>query len=368
MSFDTDVFIAGGGPAGLVAAIAARRRGLNVIVADRAAPSIDKACGEGLMPDALSALTSIGVEMPSGIGHPFRGIRFLGNESSVEARFPEGAGIGIRRTILHATLADAAAQSGVTLLWNTPVVSIDGDQVTLPGRVLRARFIVGADGENSSVRRWAGLGPCRSEDRRFGFRRHYQIKPWADLVEVHWAEGCQLYITPVAADQVCVALLSRDHEFRLADALGRFPEVATRLQGTQPASAERGALSASRRLQRVTAGPVALIGDASGSVDAVTGEGMCLAFRQAVALAQALEAGDLNQYQAAYDGIRRGPAMMADLLLLLDRRSSIRRRVFSTFSARPEIFSRLLDLHVGAPSLRVLASTLLYLGWGMISA
>ena len=367
-TYDTDVFIAGGGPAGLVAAIAARRRGLNVIVADRATPSIDKACGEGLMPDALSALASLDVHLPLERGHLFHGIRFLGNASSVEARFPAGVGVGIRRTILHASLVAAAEEAGVTLLWQTPVVSIDGDTVTLPGHVLRARFIVGADGENSSIRRWSGLDTYKSDDRRYGFRRHYRLKPWTDVVEVHWAEGCQLYITPVAADQVCVALISRAQDFRLEEALGRFPEVAARLRGAQTASPERGALSASRRLQRVTAGPVALIGDASGSVDAVTGEGMCLAFRQAVALAAALEVGDLSRYQAEYDGIRRGPAMMADLLLLLDRRSSIRRRVFSAFSARPEVFSQMLALHVGDPSYRVLASTLLYLGWGMISA
>ena len=51
--FDADVFILGGGPAGLAAAIAARRRGLRVILADAERPPIDKACGEGLMPDSL---------------------------------------------------------------------------------------------------------------------------------------------------------------------------------------------------------------------------------------------------------------------------------------------------------------------------
>jgi flavin-dependent dehydrogenase len=45
---------------------------------------------------------------------------------------------------------------------------------------------------------------------------------------------------------------------------------------------------------------VALVGDASGSVDAITGEGLCLLFQQAVALAAALEAGDLALYQAEH--------------------------------------------------------------------
>ena len=58
--FDTDVFVVGGGPAGLGCAIAARQHGLRVIVADSAQPPIDKACGEGLMPDSLEVLAQPG--------------------------------------------------------------------------------------------------------------------------------------------------------------------------------------------------------------------------------------------------------------------------------------------------------------------
>ena len=56
----TDVFVIGGGPAGLAAAIAARQQGLRVVVADGAKPPIDKACGEVLMPDAIAALATAG--------------------------------------------------------------------------------------------------------------------------------------------------------------------------------------------------------------------------------------------------------------------------------------------------------------------
>ena len=74
---DTDLFVVGGGPAGLAAALAARKRGFQVVVADRARPPIDKACGEGLMPDGVAALREIGVELTAADGVPFRGIRFL---------------------------------------------------------------------------------------------------------------------------------------------------------------------------------------------------------------------------------------------------------------------------------------------------
>src|SRR4029077_21153197 len=126
-------------------------------------------------------------------------------------------------------------------------------------------------------------------------------------MEIHWGDACQLYVTPIAAGEVCVVLISRDPHLRLEDALPQFPEVAQRLASAGPLKLERGGVTASRRLKAVYRGNVALVGDASGSVDAVTGEGLCLLFQQAVALADALHAGDLSLYEAAHRRIGRRP-------------------------------------------------------------
>jgi flavin-dependent dehydrogenase len=100
-------------------------------------------------------------------------------------------------------------------------------------------------------------------------------------------------------------------------------------------------------LRRVYRGNIALIGDASGSVDAITGEGMGLAFRQALALADALAADNLDQYQTAHRRLARRPAIMAQLMLLLDRFPRLQPLVLRTFGAKPFIFERLLAVHVG---------------------
>ncbi len=114
-----DVFVVGGGPAGLAVAIAARRRGLSVVVADGAIPPIDKPCGEGLMPDGLEALRELGVEIPADDVYPFRGIRFVSGARKTEAVFPRGVAYGIRRTALHRILIDHAAACGVSMLWQS---------------------------------------------------------------------------------------------------------------------------------------------------------------------------------------------------------------------------------------------------------
>jgi flavin-dependent dehydrogenase len=365
----TDVFVIGGGPAGLAAAIAARRRGFDVTVADAAVPPIDKSCGEGIMPDGVEAARSLGLRLDTVEAQRFRGIRFCEGGASVEAAFSAGFGLGLRRTTLHRMMIDRAATAGVRLLWGVPIAGINREGVVAGDRLVRARWIVGADGGQSPVRRWAGLDACLRESRRFGFRRHYTVERWSDFMEVHWGDGCQLYITPIGAREICVVLIGRNLRMRLDDVLPRFPDVVRRLAGApvRTGPPERGGVSASRRLKSVYRGNVALVGDASGSVDAITGEGLCLLFQQSVALADALAAGDLERYQAAHRRIGRRPEFMADLMLLLDSRSRLRRRAIRALAGHPALFGRILAMHLGNVSPKDFVTNSLALGWHMLT-
>ena len=109
-----DVFVIGGGPVGLAAAIAARRKGFTVVVADGYEPPVDKACGEGVLPDGLAAAAAIGLQLPAASSFAFRGIRFHGEGVSVAAEFPNGCGRGFRRTTLHGALATQASNSAAS--------------------------------------------------------------------------------------------------------------------------------------------------------------------------------------------------------------------------------------------------------------
>ena len=234
--------------------------------------------------------------------------------------------------------------------------------------MVQARWIVGADGAASRVRTWAGLDRCDRESIRLGFRRHYRIAPWSTCMELHWGRGCQIYVTPVSPGEVCVALISRDPHLRLDAALSRLPALFNRLGRAPVTSSERGAVSASRRLHTVACGNVALIGDASGSVDAITGEGLCLAFRQALSLADAFERGDLRLYTAAHRRLMRRPAFIADFLLLIDRFPGLRARALRALAAKPHLFASLLAMHVGELPAPQFAATTVALGWSLLSA
>ena len=367
MKHATDVFVIGGGPAGLATAIAARQHGLSVTVADGSRPPVDKPCGEGLMPDGRAALAELGISVPAEVSHPFRGIRFVSGGKNIQASFPGGYGVGVRRTTLHALMIERAQSVGVSLLWETPVTGLLFNGVQLGSQFVPARWIVGADGGSSLVRRWAGLDHFLKDRTRFAFRRHYHVAPWSDYMELHWGSGSQIYITPVASDEVCVALVSGDPHLRLDNALAAFPQVAMRLRNAAISSPERGAISSTRKLRRVYRDNIALVGDASGAVDAITGEGLCLSFRQAQKLAQCFATGDLRPYQQQHRSLARRPMLMASLMLALGWKDSLRRQVMRAFESDTTLFARMLAMHVGDSSSLDFAGNGLALGWRLIA-
>jgi flavin-dependent dehydrogenase len=112
---------------------------------------------------------------------------------------------------------------------------------------------------------------------------------------------------------------------------------------------------------------VVLVGDASGSVDAITGEGLCLSFQQSAALAAALESGDLSSYQEAHRRIGRRPELMAHLMLMLARRNGLRHRVVGAMAADPRLFAGMLAAHVGEVSGWGAVSGGLALGWRLLT-
>jgi len=367
-TLQTDIFIVGGGPAGLAAAIAARRQGLSAAVADGGEPPIDKACGEGFLPETLATLAELGVEIPPDAGYPLRGIRFLQGSVQVSAEFPDGPTLGIRRTVLHERLIACAEQCGVRLLWHTPVAGISATGVHVAGGFVPARWIVGADGSGSRVRRWAGLDRAVREKKRFAARRHYRVAPWTAFAEVYWGQCAQAYVTPISCEEVCVVVLAEQVEDTEFDSfLKDCPQLAIRLAGAQLSSHERGAVTLMHSLFSVCSGNVALVGDASGGVDAITGEGLRLAFRQAISLAAAIAQGDLRLYGQAHRALARKPLFIGDLLLMHGKSERLRTRSLRLLAGSPQLFARLLALHSGNASWEDVLSAGAKFGWRFLA-
>ena len=364
-----DVLVIGAGPAGIATAIAASLKGLHVTVLDYRKPPIEKSCGEGLLPSAVTNLENLGIHLNPRAGFPFCGIRFSDEEFSASARITRGMGYGVRRAELHRILMERACQLGVSFHWGARVTGFDGRGAQANGNNFPCKWLVGADGQNSAVGKWANLTSRRPRLARFGFSRHYSVAPWTDLVEVHWGPGCQIFLTPTGHDEVCVALLSHDPQLRIDRALAHFPEVAERLKISRPLTAELGGVTSLARAHSVVSGHVALVGDASFTVDGVTGQGLSLAFQQAIFLAEAFARDDLAYYEIAHGEMSRAPWRMTRLLLLMDQSPWLRRKVLRLFAGNPALFKKIMSAHMAEIAQESLKATeVLGLGWQVLRA
>ncbi|MFI7674159.1 NAD(P)/FAD-dependent oxidoreductase [Actinophytocola sp. NPDC049390] len=335
-----DVVVVGGGPAGLAVALGCARAGMDVVVCEKRAGVLDKACGEGLMPGAVRALTALGIDPP---GHPIEGITYRQGERAVHAAFRTGPGRGVRRTALHGALRTEVDRHGVPVLATAITEVVQHDDHVRAGD-LRARYLVAADGLHSTVRDRTGLaeGGATTSTPRWGLRRHYAIAPFSDAVEVTWAAQSEAYVTPVAPDTIGVAILSSVRG-GFDDQLTAFPELAARIADAKPVSPVRGAGPLRQRAARRVAGRVLLAGDAAGYVDALTGEGLALAMTTAAELVRCLRADRPADYDRAWRRASRRSRWLTEGLLWARGRPALAQRIVPTAVRAPWLFAAAVD-------------------------
>lgn len=332
-----DLLVAGGGPIGLATGLYAARAGLDVGIREPRPGVIDKACGEGLMPGAVAALRDLDVALD---GHPIAGIRYLDGARSAEARFHHGGGLGVRRTVLHGALRARVADAGLDVDHRRVREVVDrGDHLLVDGEP--TRYLVAADGLHSPVRRMLGLAGPPTRTRRYGLRCHVAVEPWTPFVEVHWAAAAEAYVTPVADDQIGVAVLSAGRR-PLPAQLEDFPLLAAHIGG-RVASRPLGAGPLRQRSRRRVAGRVLFVGDAAGYVDALTGEGIALGLAQARAAVAAVVDGQPQRYEREWQRLGRRHDLLTRGLVAATSVPPVRRRIVHAAASMPALFGAAVD-------------------------
>jgi menaquinone-9 beta-reductase len=374
MSKKVDVLIVGGGPAGLATAVVCARQGLKTMVCERDSLPRGKACGEGLMPHGVRYLESLGAAryLSPQDYMPFVGIRYFSSGSiQAEGIFKEGSGWGIPRETLSSALLEAAASySNVHICQHTPVHSLEENSGRIFARagsqVIHAHLLVGADGLRSQVRRWAGLEGKPRRHWRWGASLHFQMAPWSRFVEVYWGNGIEAYITPLGEDRVGAAILwypariSIKGGSRLVPSLlAHFPDLQKHLRGTPVSGQIRAVGPLQHNVTSAAAGRVVLVGDASGYLDAITGDGISLSLSQALALEKNISSlsrnkelgqasqDDFEEYRQAHRRLLRPYLFFTSLALFLSPRPGLQDFAVRLLGRKPGLFQKLLSASMG---------------------
>lgn len=375
-----DVVIAGAGPAGATSALRLARAGFHVAIVEPCEFPRAKPCGEFMSPECLPLLRELGVATAvdalggrgvSGMALHAAGRRVVGRFATIgRAAPPIEHGLAVRREKFDAVLLDAAlATGGVTLLTGHRVQRLlRGDAGRVEGVVtqardgaplrLRARWTLGADGVQSRVARELGVRRELPWLKKVALTTHLAGVAWGDEAEVHFFAGGYFACAPVDGGLLSLNLVvdqsawrGRQRESGFAEYLARVPRLAEKLAGARRAAPLRGVGAMACRTTRQVVDGAALVGDAAGYIDPVTGEGIFFALKGAQLLAESVAAAlhGARRDAAALAGYQRGRAKeivarcrLATLLQRGLRRETIVRAAFALLEARP----RLADLIV----------------------
>jgi geranylgeranyl reductase family protein len=297
-----EVLIAGAGPAGSTAAYRLAKAGASVLLADKARFPRDKPCGGGLTMRAVRQLPfSVEPVVEDRTSTVRLGLDFRGRfERTTERPLV----LMTQRSRLDAFLAEQAADAGADFRDGARADDLalrdDGVRATVDGHKVAANWLLCADGVNGTAARAIGLdggrtyGVALEGNVRYGVvaEEDYRGRLFLELANVPGGYG---WVFP-KGDHVNVGVGGWEREGpRMRQHLSRF----CREYGIPESSLEnvRGyRLPLLHTRARLAKGRAALLGDAAGLVDPLSGDGIYEAFLSAKLAVQAVLAGDLEAY------------------------------------------------------------------------
>ncbi len=333
-----DVAIVGAGPAGAAAALAAARAGASVLLLDRSDFPRDKACGDGIAPQALAVLRELGVSDVEDGFAPIPALSITGPSGAyAAATLPEPVRV-IPRRVFDARLVAAAVAAGATLRRHqVRELRSAADRVIIDDAI-EAKVVIGADGASSLVRRHLGQPPNPAGHVAIAIRG-YAPHPQGPLHQQIIMSGrdwpAYAWSFPIGDGRrnVGYGQMLRGAAVSRAHLLDRLAELVTGLDLAATTDLRAHHLPLSTRRPVAGRGRILLAGDALSLINPFTGEGIFYA----------VVSGALAGTAAAHGGEQAGARYAAALRLRLHRHLRHTATV-----ARLSAFPRIIDSGIAA--------------------
>ena len=318
MREETEAVVIGGGPAGAATSIRLAQRGIATILVDYAAEPKWRACGVFSSPLSRRHLADLGLDAEM-IRSLYRPISALNLESTRGVRcrieYERGHACGFDRPRLDAVLLDRARAAGVDVRMATTVRDVElaartsgGARLTVAPTagnrgetsVLRARVVIGAGGNGFVL---PGTAPARRSmlsTWKSGLTFH-RIDPSAaperSPMEGRFVFGERWYVgvAPVPSTRVNLGMVFPGSWLKRGT-----ESIARQIEAELPGPPEpwmsapiadgyaiKGVLG--HRVKRVSGPGWLVVGDATGFIDPLTGEGLHRAFVSSELAAEAVE-------------------------------------------------------------------------------
>ena len=367
-----DVVIVGAGPAGGACAIALARQNLKVALLEKRSLPGAKACGEGILPPGVHHLRDLGIlkYINTDECRPIKGIRYTINNLSADATFSEGLGLGINRLILSKAILNTLKEYP-----NIKLIETEFNNYTHPlvhfgkakSQSIKTDFLVGADGLRSTVRKSLSLKLKKPFFKRWAMTGHFAIEPWSPLVEIYLNHHIEAYITPTGPNEINVVLMWAPDDLPpvkgpelFFSLLKYFPDLYNRLKNHSLSHKAHAIGPFQHRPTKLfSSNHAALIGDAAGYIDPLSGEGINLGLYSGRLLAevighnlktkQALRAADLKHFQEKFLKHAAPHALLTYSLLYLQRQPRIFEKVVKYLDQHPRILRTLMSTSMGNP-------------------
>ena len=328
-----DVVVAGAGPAGSAAAVAACRAGARVLLLDRAEFPRDKPCGDGIAAEAVAVLAGLGVHGVTDGHPPVERLRLVGPGGSAVSRPLPRPAHTVPRRVFDERLVRAAVAAGCDLRRHTVRRILDDGEVVIDDRY-RAKVLIGADGAGSVVRRALGHPVNPPGHLAVAIRGYAPTTNTTEQVIVttrrRWPAYAWEFPLGDGTANVGYGEVLRGAPLSRAYLLDRLHDL---LGGAEPAGVRGHHLPLSTSRPSAGRGRVLLAGDALSLINPFTGEGIFYA----------VLSGALAGAEAA-----AGPRRVAERYRAALRRRLGRHLRHSGFAAFLSRQPRVVDAAVGA--------------------